>query len=55
MYNELFYDIPALGDKPGLKQTKVDTLPPATDLFAQNTKVGRGNFQREQQGKLLFS
>ena len=47
--------INALGDKPGMKETKVDTVPAPTDLFADNTKIGKGSFQQQYQGRVLFT
>ena len=47
--------IKALGEKPGMSQTKTDTLPASTDLFAENTKIGKGVYQRQNEGQLLFS
>ena len=53
--SDLIAAINALGDKPGMKETKVDTVPAPTDLFANNTKIGKGSFQQQYQGRVLFT
>jgi hypothetical protein len=47
--------INALGEKPGMKETKVDTLPAPTDLFTQNTKIGKSTYQQNNRGQVLFT
>ena len=53
--SDLIAAINALGDKPGMKETKVDTVPAPTDLFANNTKIGKGSFQQQYQGRVLLT
>ena len=40
---------------PGMRETKVDTQSAPTDLFANNTKIGKGVYQRENEGQVLFT
>jgi hypothetical protein len=47
--------IKALGEKPGMKETKTDTLPAPTDLFTQNTKIGKSTYQQDNRGQVLFT
>ena len=47
--------IKALGEKPGMKHQSTDTLPPPTDLFAENTKMGKGVYQRQNRGQVSFT
>ena len=47
--------IKALGEKPGMMEQSTDTLPAPTDLFAENTKMGKGAYQRQNKGQVLFT
>tara|TARA_R110001592_G_scaffold266709_2_gene532447 strand:- start:2060 stop:5122 length:3063 start_codon:yes stop_codon:yes gene_type:complete len=47
--------IKALGEKPGMKQQSTDTLPSPTDLFLSNTKIGKGDYQQQNEGQLFFT
>jgi len=47
--------IKALGEKPGMMQQSSDTLPAPTDLFANNTKIGKGTYQQQNEGQVLFT
>ena len=42
-------------NSPGMKETKVDTQPAPTDLFQHNSKMGKGVYQRENEGQVLFT
>jgi hypothetical protein len=42
-------------DSPGMKETKIDTQPAPTDLFQHNSKMGKGVYQRENEGQVLFT